>query len=478
MSELPRANTKVVATMGPASDDPAQLAKILSAGVDVCRLNFSHGMAPDNANKLAMIRAWAKENNRHIAILGDLSGPKIRLNAVEGKSMTLARGHQIRFVRGDALCTPEALTTNYAPFLDEVHDGQRIYIDDGLVRMLVVERGEDYLQCTCTTGGVISSRKGVNLPDSQLSTPAMTEKDEKDLRWAIENELDYVALSFVRKPEDIDLLREKLCPSSCVTSIVAKIEMPEALDHLEEIIEKTDAIMVARGDLGVEMDVWRVPAIQKTLVDKSRWAGKPVIVATQMLQSMTGNPSPTRAEVSDVANAIYEHTDAVMLSAESAVGDYPVEAVEMMKMVARTTEAQLADEYRPRWDLPRIASKPEMSAIVRAAVEAAQSLKPKFVAAWTTTGETVRLLARYRLPMPVIGLAPDEMHCRQLNLLYGVTPIQVEAIAHPDEMANALDKHLLARGLAEVGDLAIVVTSTHPKMPGSTDTVLVHRVGI
>ena len=470
------AHTKVVATLGPATDDPERLAQVMSAGVDVCRLNFSHGTHDEHAKRLAAVRNWATENQRHVAVLGDLCGPKIRLNNVYGDVMDLPRGHQCKFVRGAAPCTSSALTVNYEPFIDEVQDGQRIYVDDGMVRFLVIERDPDHLECTCTSGGRISSHKGVNLPDSQLSTPALTEKDEVDLAWAIENELDFVALSFVRQPEDLLQLREKLCDAGSNIRIIAKIEMPEALKHLDTIIDHTDAVMVARGDLGVEMDVWRVPAIQKSLVDLCRWAGKPVIVATQMLQSMTNNVSPTRAEVSDVANAIYEQTDAIMLSAESAVGDYPVEAVEMMKMVARSTESQIADSYEPRWDLPMIGTKPEMSAIVRAAVEAAKSLSPKVVAAWTATGETVQLLSRYRLPMPVIGLSPDERYCRQLNLLFGVIPIQVKALAHPDEMAKALDRHLLERGLAAEGDLAIVVASTNPEAPGNTDTVLIHRV--
>jgi pyruvate kinase len=469
-------NTKIVATLGPATDDPLRLGEVLAAGVNICRLNFSHGSASDHAERLASVRTWAQEYRWPLAVLGDLCGPKIRLNQVSGDSLSLPRGHAIRFVRGNADCTAEELTTNYAPLVDEIEVGQRIYVDDGLVRFLVIERGDDHLECSCTTGGVISNRKGVNLPDSSLSTPALTEKDRGDLVWAIEHGLDFVALSFVRNPADVAELRELIDQANSNIRVIAKIEMPEALKHLDEIIALSDAVMVARGDLGVEMDVWRVPAIQKSLIDKCRWAGKPVIVATQMLQSMTENVTPTRAEVSDVANAINEGTDAVMLSAESAVGTYPIESVEMMKLIARTTESQLATGFSPRWDLPKIGSKPEMSAVVRAAVEAAQSLSPKAVAAWTQTGETVQLLARHRLPMPIIGLAPDEWQCRQLNLLYGVIPIQVEAISHPDKMAKALDSHLIQRKLAEPGDLIIVVTSTHPETPGTTDTVLVHRV--
>lgn len=312
--------TKIIATLGPATADPERLAAVLEAGVDVCRLNFSHGSLEDHERSLDAIRTWATEHDQPIGVLGDLCGPKIRLNQVTGGALELGPGDTIRLVRGDEDCTADHLTVTYARFVDEVDVGQRIYIDDGLVRLLVTARDADGLTCTCTTGGRVSSRKGVNLPDTPLSAPALTDKDRRDLDWAIEHGLDYVALSFVRRPEDLITLQAIIDERGGNLGVIVKIEKAEALQHLDDLIGRADGVMVARGDLGVEMDVWRVPLVQKAITARCRAVGKPVIIATQMLQSMVDSPMPTRAEVSDIANAILDGADAVMLSAETAVG--------------------------------------------------------------------------------------------------------------------------------------------------------------
>jgi len=467
--------TKIIATLGPATKDPERLAAVLEAGVDVCRLNFSHGTSEDHKCSLEAIRAWAAEHEQPIAVLGDLCGPKIRLNQVAGGALTLRPGDGVRFVRGETECTAERFTVNYARFIDEVDVGQRIYIDDGLIRLLVTARDADAVTCTCTTGGRVSGRKGVNLPDTQLSAPALTEKDRRDLDWAIANSLDYVALSFVRRPEDLAQLRGLIDARGSDTGVIVKIEKAEALEHLDDLISLADGVMVARGDLGVEMDVWRVPLIQKEITARCRAVGKPVIIATQMLQSMVASPMPTRAEVSDVANAILDLADAVMLSAETAVGAYPSVAVTMIDRVAQTTEAYQREHravgLAPETPAPHNAT----SAIAQAAVQAGLHLDARLVAAWTATGETVRLLARHRLPMPVVGLTYDERVYRRMNMLYGVIPLRVEPLSNPAEMAEVLDARLLEHGLASPGDLIVVVTSTRPRTPGGTDTVLIHR---
>ncbi len=475
--------TKIIATLGPASANRERLCEMLDVGLDICRLNFSHGTHASHAATLELVRTVATERNKPVCVIGDLCGPKIRLGSFADGAVMIEAGQTVRFVRGDAACTAERLTVSWPSLIDELAEGQRVYIDDGLVRLLVTGSAADEVVCTCTTGGALSSHKGVNLPDTTLSTPALTEKDRIDLAWAIDHELDYVALSFVRHPEDLYELKRLIKARGSDIKVVIKIEKTQALDHLDELIANTDAVLVARGDLGVETDIWRVPLIQKDLISRCRDAGVPVIVATQMLQSMVDSPIPTRAEVSDVANAIFDRADAVMLSAESAVGKYPGLAVDMMNRIADTTESYLAT--LPPVDRPCGVggfTRPTL-AVAHAAVRAALDLNVRLVAVWTATGATVRQIAQHRLPMPVVGLAYDEHVLRQMNLLYGVIPVRVEPVDHPRQMAAALEARLLDESdgkvsrLAAEGDLVIVVTSTRTHAPGGTDTVLVHRVG-
>jgi pyruvate kinase len=468
--------TKIIATLGPATADPQRLAAVLEAGVDVCRLNFSHGSREDHERSLRAIREWAARHDQPIAVLGDLCGPKIRLNQVTGEAFTLHPGDTVRFVRGDDDCTTDRLTVSYARFVDEVEVGQRVYIDDGLIRLLVVARDADAVTCTCTTGGRVSSRKGVNLPDTTVSTPALTDKDCRDLDWALARDLDYVALSFVRQPEDLARLQGLIATHKSDIGVIVKIEKAEALEHLDDFIARADGVMVARGDLGVEIDVWRVPLIQKDITARCRAAGKPVIVATQMLQSMIASPMPTRAEVSDVANAILDAADAIMLSGETATGKYPDVAVTMMDRVANTTETYQRERRAARLVVRPAGPSGPTSAIASAAVQAALQLDARLVAVWSATGETVRLVAQHRLPMPVVGLTYDERVYRRINLLYGVVPLRVKPLSNPAEMAAVLDARLIERGLASPGDLIVVVTSTRPRTPGETDTTLVHRI--
>jgi pyruvate kinase len=470
------ARTKLVATIGPASRTPERIGELLEAGVDVCRINFSHGTLEEHAESVARIRAAARANGATPAILGDLCGPKIRLNEVAGGKLILERGAIVRITRGTAPATAQQLTTNFPTLVDEVRPGDRILIDDGLVRLLVTEKRADELEAACTVGGELSGRKGVNFPDTHVSAPALTDKDRRDAAWAAEVGLDFVALSFVRSAADLVQLRAFLDEAGSRAQIVAKIEKREAVAALDEIIAAADAVMVARGDLGVELEVWKVPLVQKDIVRRCRAAGVPVIVATQMLQSMVTTPTPTRAEVSDVANAIYDGVDAVMLSAETAAGAHPALAVDMMQRIAEATEGYLSRyiDPPPREEAP--SPQRAAAAVAHAAVAAAERSGARLVVVWSASGATVRRVAQHRLPVPVIGVSNDATVGRQMNLLFGVTPLLVPPADHPGRLAEKLDARLIELGLAKRGDTVVVVTSTRPTEPGTNDTVLVHRV--
>lgn len=468
--------TKIVATLGPATAEPGKLESLLEAGVDVCRLNFSHGDHETHLQTLGRVRTWADENQRPIAVLGDLCGPKIRVNKISGGEIKLVAGQRVTFRRGDDEGTASGLTVSYPRFVDEVEIGHRVYIDDGVIRLLVIEQNDDSIVCTCTAGGTVSSRKGLNLPDTRLTVPALTEKDKSDALWAIQHQLDYIALSFVRRPGDLRELRKILDAHASDMGVIVKVEKYEALEHIEDLVALADGVMVARGDLGVEMDVWQVPLVQKGLTARCRDAGKPVIIATQMLQNMITAPTPTRAEVSDVANAILDGVDAVMMSAETASGAYPLSAVEVMRRVGEVTEAYRAEAHR--LDVPNAVpiGDGRVSAIAEAAAKAALHLGARLIAIWTTHGDSARMAARYRLPIPVVALTNDVRVYRRMNLLYGVMPMLVQATSNPADMSLALDEQLMSTGLAAPGDLVVLVISTQPTVRGGSDTLLIHRV--
>lgn len=469
-------HTKIIATVGPASSSTPILKGLIEAGVDVFRLNFSHGTRETHQQAVASIRAAAAQARAIVAIMGDLAGPKIRLGVIPGGPRDLSPGGVLKITRDPNPRDADSVGTNYPALIDEAGPGDRLLIDDGNVMLRVRERTRDALICICEEGGTISDRKGINLPDTHLSLPALTPKDEADAAWAVSIGLDYLALSFVRSADDLRALSKRL-PSDGGPLIVAKIEKPEAVDAIGEIIEACDVVLVARGDMGVEMDVSRVPLIQKQIVRQCRYAGRPVIIATQMLQSMTDSPLPTRAEVSDAANAILDNADVLMLSAETAVGKYPVEAVRMLHRIAEQTEPLLHRWGRQANVDVLAASMRVTSAVARGAALLARDLSAKLVAVYTKRGRTPSLLSKQRLSMPVIGVANDEAVCRRMAMYFGVMPLLLAEDAESSAMLARLDAALLEKGMAELGDVAIVVAGTVRTQPGSANSLVIHEIG-
>jgi pyruvate kinase len=411
-----------------------------------------------------------------VAVMGDLCGPKIRIDPLEDDEFTIARGETLEIVSEHMVGGPGRVSTNRPELIREVSAGHRVLIDDGMVRLRVRAVHDDRLECVCEVGGMIRTRKGLNLPDSDLAMSALTDKDREDLAWAIENDLDYIALSFVRSAADLHELRE-LMPLNDRHRIVAKIETVQAIKFLDEILEASDVILVARGDMGVEMDLAQVPILQKRIVRQCQNAAKPCIVATQMLQSMVDSPTPTRAEVSDVANAILDKADAVMLSAETSVGRYPLESVETLVKTAMYTEEEMRQrQFSSRMD-PALTLRRITTAVAHGASLLARELNAKLVAVWTDTGNTARLLSKTRLNIPVIGLCSEEHICRRMAMYFGVLPVCMERHNDILKMLGDVDAMLLRRNLVEPNDLIVVVAGTRLEQPGATNALLIHLVG-
>ncbi|MBN1344660.1 MAG: pyruvate kinase [Phycisphaerae bacterium] len=468
--------TKILATIGPACNDDETLAEMFDAGLDAARLNFSHGSLADHMVALERVRRIARQRGVPVAVVGDLCGPKIRVGRVVADACELLAGQGIVIQRDECDGTAERIGTNHPAVVDDVAVGDPILIDDGLIRLRAKAKTADEIECEVEIGGTLRGNKGINLPDTAVSTPSLTDKDLADLDWAITHELDYVALSFVRDPDDIYELRRQLKERQCEMGVIAKIEKPQAVQHIDEIIEHSDAVMVARGDLGVEMDAARVPLIQKDIVLRCQRASVPVIIATQMLQSMVDSPVPTRAEVSDVANAILDGADVVMLSAETSIGRHPAQAVATMNRVARETEEFLARTSALREHRLATSSLRVTWAVVHGAEVLARQLGANLVAVWTESGFTARLLSKRHLPQTIVGLSSNERTCRRMGLLYGVRPLLATRPTVDSEMLMQLDKALDEQGLASSGDLIVVVSGTHLHEPGATNALLIHLV--
>jgi len=462
--------TKIVATLGPASDSPAMIRKLIEAGVDVFRLNASHGTPEQHVRAISRVREASEETGRQKGILLDLQGPKIRLGKFEGGKCELESGSRFVLTTDEVMGNSERASTTYKELPSDVRPGDRILLADGAVELRVASASTPDVICEVVSGGWIGDRKGINLPGVSVSAPSLTKKDLEDVRWGLDAGADMVALSFVRTPGDLVRLRSHLDARGVPVPVIAKIEKPEAWTNLDGILNAADGVMVARGDLGVEMALEEVPQIQKTVIRKAREQSKFVITATQMLESMIENPTPTRAEVSDVANAIYDGTDAVMLSAETSAGKYPVEAVAVMARVASTTQYSAGSKFS--------AIRPTHAEIVAEASEqAARTAEVRAIVVFTQTGATARLISRYRPAVPVVAFTPSEQVARQLTVVSGVFPIVAPVMASTDEMIALMDRLAIEDGRLRSGDLVVFVAGQPIGRPGSTNMMILHRIG-
>jgi pyruvate kinase len=455
--------TKIVATIGPASSSPEMIVRLLEAGMDVARLNFSHGTYEEHAQRIVMLREAARTLDRPLAILQDLQGPKIRTGSLVGDGpVQLRAGERFDITTHDVVGSAARVGTTYTALPHDVRPGDRILLSDGLIELRVLDTTDDEVRTEVVFGGELREHQGINLPGVNVSAPALTPKDAADLDFGLEQGVDYVALSFVRRAMDIQTIKQRIAAADKATPVIAKIEKPEALDDLAAILEASDAIMVARGDLGVEMPPERVPVVQKQLIEAANAAGVPVITATQMLDSMIRNPRPTRAEASDVANAIIDGTDAVMLSGETATGLFPVESVQMMARIAEAAEVsgRHGDLHTMAAPLSTRANS-VAKAISAAACAIVQTLPVHAVVAFTMSGSTARLVAHLRPTVPILAFTPSETVCRRLNLVWGVTPIMCDYVDRLDDLGARLGEILLARGFAQPGD-TVVMTGGHP----------------
>ena len=462
---------KILATLGPASRSPEMIAKLLRAGADAFRVNMSHGDHATHAETIAAIRAAEKDFGRPVAVLCDLQGPKLRVGQFkDGKAVIRHSGH-FTLDRDPALGDENRVCLPHPELFGILHKGQRLLIDDGKLRLKVIEANEDRILCSAEVGGVISDRKGVNVPDAVVPVPALTEKDRRDLAFAVDQGADWIALSFVQRPEDVAEARKLI--GSTPTALMAKIEKPAAVDRLEEIIELADGIMVARGDLGVELNPEEVPPIQKRIVAITRRSGKPVVVATQMLESMIESPAPTRAEVSDVANAVYDGADAVMLSAETAAGAWPVEAVTIMHRIAAQVESDPGYSERIHFTVVR----PEAttaSALAQASAAIAETMTVAGIIIFTGSGSTARRVARERPRVPMLVLTPSSRIARRLALLWGTHAVTTKDIGSFEEMIAKGKRMALRQGFGTAGSKLVALAGVPFGTPGSTN--LLHVV--
>lgn len=469
-----RRRAKIVATVGPASSSPDMLKKLFLAGVDTFRLNFSHGSHEDHAKVHERIRALEIELDCPIGILQDLQGPKIRVGKIEDGKINVSAGDKLRFVSKGGDGGPLSIPLHHPEIFAAVMPGHDLLIDDGRVRVRVTDVNNDAIDADVIFGGAISNRKGVNLPDTVLSLSPLTAKDRADLDFGLELGVDWVALSFVQKPSDVIEAKALIGDRA---GLVAKIEKPSAIDHIEDILRISDAIMVARGDLGVEIPHQDVPGRQKELVRAARLAVKPVIVATQMLDSMVSSPAPTRAEASDVATAIYDGADAVMLSAESATGDYPVETVLMMDNIIRATEGHKLYRSIIRATQPTTEETPP-HAVAAAAADLAEAIDAPVIVAFTSSGTTAARIARKRPVLPILAITPNIAISRRLRLLWGVHGFHSEAAHGYDEMIAHAAEMARNTGFAEPGNFIVVVFGIPFGKAGTTNNLRVVQVGV
>ncbi len=471
-------HTKIVATVGPSCESEEMLAALMAAGTDVFRLNFSHGDQAQKREIIRRIRKVSADMKRAVAILGDLQGPKIRVGLLDGGSMELVAGQRVAISPTPKPDRSDLIPTTYRNLPQDVQPGDQILLDDGLLELKVLQTVDDEVRCEVVIGGLLKNNKGINLPGVAVSAPALTDKDNDDLGFCIREEVDYLALSFVRTASDVADLKRQLFANGSPIRVIAKIEKPEAVEHFDAILAESDGIMVARGDLGVEIPPEQVPLIQKRIIRACNAAGKPVITATQMLESMIGNPRPTRAETSDVANAILDGTDAIMLSGETAAGRYPVEAVRMMVRVAADIESDpqlwpqtfehLAETGSYRW-LPE--------AIGQAACRVAEMVGAAAILAFTQTGSTAALVAKYRPKLPVFAVTPTQSVRRRMALYRSVRSLRVDIEGDTEAQIRSVELTVLDAGVLQRGDVVVITMGSPVSDAGTTNLMKVHRLG-
>jgi pyruvate kinase len=444
--------TKIIATIGPSCRNPETLEELVKAGVDVARINCSHADHDSIASISVDVREISQKLDKSVGVLLDLSGPKIRTGTLkDNQAVELEEGKYFTLTSRKVEGSKDIVSTNYALLSKELQTGDTVLLDDGLIELKVLRTDETDAECEIVAGGILKNHQGINLPGVRLSIPAMTEKDKADLAFGLKYDVDFVALSFVRDPQDILYLREQIGEHWPPVMVIAKLEKPEAMDHLEEILDVTDAVMIARGDLGVELPPEKVPPAQKLITRRANAKGKPVITATQMLDSMIEHPRPTRAEASDVANAIFDGTDAVMLSEETAMGKYPLEAVRMMRRIANTAEASMDMRKLHEHELPTSAH-----AIAHAACNMAVDMKAKCIAAFTKTGSTAKLISQFRPPGPIIALTQHVHVYRQLSVVWGTTPIMLTEVSDSESTLSLVEETLLKKGYVSPKDNVVI----------------------
>ncbi|MEU2850733.1 pyruvate kinase [Streptomyces syringium] len=467
---------KIVCTLGPATDSYEQIKALVEAGMDVARLNLSHGTYADHETRYERVRKAAEETGRNVGILADLQGPKIRLGTFREGPVLLERGDDFTITVDDAEGDRHICGTTYPGLAADVTKGERILVDDGRVTLEVTEVDGPRVRTIVIEGGMVSDHKGLNLPGVAVSVPALSDKDVQDLRWAIRTGADIIALSFVRSAHDIEDVHRVMDEEGCRLPVIAKIEKPQAVANLDGIVAAFDGIMVARGDLGVEMPLETVPIVQKRAIKLAKRNAKPVIVATQMLDSMIDASRPTRAEASDVANAVIDGTDAVMLSGETSIGKYPVETVKTMGRIVRAAEEDVLAKGLPPLT-ERSKPRTQGGSVARAAAEMGDFLGAKFLVAFTQSGDTVRRLSRYRSPIPLLAFTPEPATRSQLNLTWGVETFLGPMVQTTDEMVDQVDEYLLRIGRCRKGDMVIITAGSPPGVAGTTNLVRVHHIG-
>jgi pyruvate kinase len=464
---------KIVATLGPATSSYENIRAIIDAGVDVARMNLSHGSYEVHEGVYANVRKATADSGRSVAVMVDLQGPKIRLGKFEAGPYNLEVGDIFKITTEDIIGNKEISSTTFKGLPQDVKEGDYLLIDDGKVRVKVLSTDGTVVTTVVDVAGPVSNNKGINLPGVAVNVPALSEKDEADLRWGLKLGADLIALSFVRSADDIDRVHEIMAEEGRKIPVIAKIEKPQAVDNLEDIIEAFDAIMVARGDLGVELPLEAVPIVQKRAVELSRRMAKPVIVATQMLESMITSPVPTRAETSDVANAVLDGADAVMLSGETSVGHYPVITVQTMARIIISTEEHGLERILPLGTKPRTQS----GAITLAAVEVADFVGAKYLCVFTESGDSARRMSRLRNKIPILAFTPDPKIRLRMALNWGVESFVVDRVTHTDQMVAQVDEVLSRTGKAENGEKVIIISGSPPGIPGTTNDIRVHVVG-